>query len=186
MNIQDILEWSAKYGVIDIILGLGVLSFLGKLIRKAFPANYEHLHISVSLGGPVSILPNITAQQSFLIQLSNAGQTNLYIARAYFRARQRKWWTLWFWDRPTRLHVHPNSDRIADKDNAFELKFTGQQPNFFTEYEALVRPGHANRQVTFLALEQPIEQHLIDNRNCGVLYVEYATSNKQGVHKIKV
>ena len=39
---------------------------------------------------------------------------------------------------------------------------------------------------TWLALEQPIEQRMIDNRNCGILYIEYATQTKQGKHIIKV
>ncbi len=147
MNILDKFEWLARYGFIDIIFGLGVISFLVRLIRKAFPTNYEHLHINVSMGGHVSIPPNIRVSQSFLIHLSNAGTTNLYIARAYFRA---------------------------------------QQPNYFTEYEALIRPGHSNRQTTWLALEQPVNQQLIDRRGCGVLYIEYAASGRQGVHRTKV
>jgi hypothetical protein len=185
MNLLDALERLTKYGLIDIFFGVGVISFLGGLIKKAFPTNYEHLHISIARGGPVSIPPGIRLSQSFQIQLSNAGQVNLYIARAYFQAKQRQWWTLWLWNKHTELHIHPRSDRIIDKD-AFELKFPAQQPNYFTEYEALIRPGHSNRQITWLALEEPIRQQLINRRVCGTLYVEYATSNKQGVHKIKV
>ncbi len=185
MNILNALEWLAKYGFIDIIFGIGVIGFLAQLIRKAFPTNYEHLHVNVSMGGPVSIPPEIRVPQSFQIQLSNAGQVNLYIARAYFRAKQRQWWTLWLWNKPTQLRIHPRSDRIIDKD-AFELKFPAQQPNYFTEYEALIRPGHPKRQTTWLAIEQPVEQLLINQRRCGALYIEYATSNKQGVHKINV
>ena len=126
MNILGKFEWLARYGFIDIIFGLGVISFLVRLIRKAFPTNCEHLHINVSMGGCVSIPPNISVSQSFLIHLSNAGTTNLYIARAYFRAKQGVWWTLWLWDKPTQLKVHPKSDRITDK-KAFELKFSTEK-----------------------------------------------------------
>ncbi len=186
MNILNKLEWLARYGFIDIIFGLGVISFLVSLIKKTFPTNYEHLHVSVSLGGSVSIPPDIKVNQSFRIQLSNSGQTNFYIARAYFCANQREWWTLWLWNKSTGLNVHPGPDRIADKNNAFELKFTDQQPNDFTQYEALIRPGHSHRQTTWLPLAQPITQKLIDNRNCGTLYIEYATQKRQGVHRSKV
>lgn len=168
------------------LANIGIISYVVKLIRKGFPSNYEHLHISASQGGTVYIPPNITCQHSFFIQLSNAGQTNIYIARAYFQPKQRVWWTLWLWNRGTQLHVHPRSDRIADKGNAFELKFSGERQNLFTEYETLIPSGHNHRQTTWLALEQLVGQRLIDSRKCGVLYVEYATSNKQGVHKIRI
>jgi hypothetical protein len=185
-KILGTLEWMSKYGIFDILTILGVFTFLGNMVRKGFPSNYEHLHISVSQGGPVFIPPNINLPQSFSIQLSNAGQTNVYVARAFFKTRQRVWWTLWLWDRTTQLRVHPRSDRIADKDNAFELKFTGERPNLFTEYETLIPAGHNHRRTTWLALEEPVDQRLIDVRKCGVLYVEYATSNKQGVHKVRL
>lgn len=118
MSILEKLEWLTKYGFIDIVFGVGVLSFLVNLIRKAIPSNYEHLHISISMGEAVSIPPNVTTQQSFNIYLSNAGQVNFYIARAYFRTKQRKWWSLWLWDKATQLYIHPKSDRIAHKNNA--------------------------------------------------------------------
>ena len=49
------LETLAKYGIIDIIFGIGVVSFLARLVQKAMPSNYDHLHINVSPGGGVSI-----------------------------------------------------------------------------------------------------------------------------------
>lgn len=186
-KILEISEWMTRYGIYDILTILGVFTFIGNMIRRGFPSNYEHLHISASLAaGTFSIPPNVRVPQAFSIQLSNAGQTNLYIARAYFKSTQRAWWTLWLWGQPTALRVHPRSDRIADKDNAFELKFDGERPNHLTEYEALIPPGHNNRRSTWLALEQPVEQRLINNRKCGILYVEYATSNKQGIHKVRL
>jgi hypothetical protein len=81
--------------------------------------------------------------------------------------------------------VHPQSYRIADKD-AFELK-SSQKQDSFTEYEALVRPGDSQRDVTtWLPLSEAASQEDIDKRRCGVLYVEYATTGKQGVHVVRV
>jgi len=186
MGLSNLLGQINLLSIVNLLANIGIIGYAAKLIRKGFPSNYEHLHISASQGGAVFIPPNITCQQSFSIQLSNAGQANIYIARAYFQSKQRVWWTLWLWNRDTNLRVHPRSDRIADKDNAFELKFPNSQPSLFTDYETLIRPGHNNRQTTWLALEEPIEQRFIDGRKCGVFYIEYATSNKQGIHRIGI
>lgn len=189
-KILTTLEWLAKYGFIDIFFGIGVIgviSSLAKLIRKSFPINHEDLHIDISQGGPVSIPPDIITQQSFNIQLSNSGKFNIYIARAYFLAKQRVWWTLWFWNKPTELAVHPGSHRITKKGNAFELKFSYAKQNIFEEHETLLRwKSDTNKQSTWLALSQPVAQQLINNRTCGTLYIEYATLDKRGVHKVKV
>lgn len=183
---METLKWLAEYGLIDIFFGLGVVGFIASLIRKALPSNYKHLHTSVTAGGPVTIQTGPVGN-SIWFHIRNAGQTNFYIARAYFRAERRSPFKLWLgWSR-TPLRVHPDSARIAEKDGAFELKFSGQQqPQFFTAYEALVQPGSGNSQTTWLALEEPLPSALIESRNCGVLYVEYATSGKQGTHVIRL
>lgn len=183
-SILDTLEWLAKYGFIDIIFGIGVVGFLAGVIKKAFPSNYDHLHVSVCPSGAVSIPGAGQVPQSIMFTLGNAGQTNLYVARAFFRPKLRRWWTLWLKRFPTRLRVHSKSLRIAHKD-AFELKFLGNHPGF-SNYEALVQPGHSKGQITWLALEHPVQQIEIDNRRCGVLYIEYATSGKQGLHAVRV
>ncbi|MFH1080001.1 MAG: hypothetical protein V1766_07035 [Pseudomonadota bacterium] len=38
----------------------------------------------------------------------------------------------------------------------------------------------------WLALEAPPPSKLITSRNCGVLYIEYATQGKPGTHVIRV
>lgn len=182
-SILNTLESAAKYGFIDIIFGLGVISFLIGVIKKAFPSNYDHLHVSVSPGGAVSIPGAGPIPQSIVFTLSNAGRTNIYVARAFFRPKLRRWWLLWK-RTPTNLRIHPRSARIAHKD-AFELKFIGSHPGF-SNFEALVPPGHSAGQATWLALAQSVQQIDIDNRQCGVLYVEYATAGKQGLHAVRV
>ena len=181
----DILEWLAKYGIFDLVFGLGVISLLARFIKRVLPSNCDHLHVDVFVGGPVTIPRVGNLPHSFRISLRNAGQTNLYIARAYFRPKFRRWWSLWLRRSSTGLKVHPQSYRIADKD-AFELKFSGGQDSF-TEYEALVRPGDSKQDVTtWLPLGEAASQEDIDKRRCGVLYVEYATTGKQGVHVVRV
>lgn len=182
----DMLEWLARYGFIDILFGIGVIGFLAKLIKKALPNNYDHLHVHVSSGGPVSIPGAGPLNHSFSIEIRNAGQTNFYIARAFFRPKLRSWKTLWLIQQQTELKVHPESHRITDKD-AFELKFLGASQAGFTDYEALVRPGSSSHGVTtWLPLEEPISQNIINERRCGVLYIEYATTGRQGVHVVRV
>ena len=70
--------------------------------------------------------------------------------------------------------------------DAFELKFIGNQPQYFTDFETLIRPGSSNSQLTWLALEQPLQQPLIDKRRCGTLYIEYAVSGQQGIHRTPI
>ena len=184
-EILEFLEKLAKYGIIDIIFGIGVIGFIVKLIRRAFPTNYDHLHVNISIGGAVFIPGPGKVLNSINFQLANAGQTNFYVARAYFRAKQRPWWTLWLFPLKTKTIVHPASARIMDKD-AFELKFIGNQPQYFTDFETLIRPGSSNSQLTFLAVEQPLQQSLIDNRRCGTIYIEYAVSGQQGIHRTRI
>lgn len=182
---MEALRWLAEYGLIDIFFGIGVVSLITGFIRKFLPSNYEHLHTSVSAGGPMTIQTG-PVSQSIQFHVRNAGLTNFYIARAYFRSERRSPWKLWLGWQRTPLRVHPDSARIAEKDNAFELKFTGQQSQFLTDLEALVRPGSNNSQTTWLALADPLPSELIQSRNCGVLYIEYATQGKQGTHVIRV
>jgi hypothetical protein len=181
--VLSIFEWLAKYGFIDIIFGLGVMGFLARLIQKVRPSNYDHFHIDASVGGPVAIPRAGNVNDSFSITIRNAGQTNIYIARAYFRPTLRHWKSLWLLRTPTRLKIHPQSSRIADKD-AFELKFA--QAESFTEYEALVKPGSSNGVSTWLPLEQSTNQEDINKRQCGKIYIEYATAGRQGVHVVRL
>jgi len=181
----DKLEWMARYGFIDILFGIGVFGLIGHLISKVLPSNYKHLHVNVSPGGPVTIPRANKVPQSIEFHVRNSGPANFYIARAYFRPKQRRWFLLWAKESNTLLRVHPQSDRITDLD-AFELKFPGQDPQYFTEYEALIRPGHQNGITTWLALESQVSQDLINKRRCGVLFIEYATLGKQGKHRVRV
>lgn len=182
---METLKWLAEYGLIDIIFGIGVVGLITGLIRKFMPSNYERLHTSVSAGGPV-IIQTGQVNQSIQFQIKNAGPSNFYIARAYFRSERRSPCKLWLGWQRTPLQVHLDSSRIAEKDNAFELKFSGEQSQFLTDLEALVRPVSSNSQTTWLALEKPLTSELIQSRNCGVLYIEYATQGKQGTHVIRV
>lgn len=179
------LEIASKFGLIDIFFGIGIPAFLWNLIRKRAPRNYPYLHISVSNEFVVSIPPNHKNLPSIVFSISNSGNSNFYIARAYFLPTRSNWRTL-FLPRKTYVKVHPYSDRIADKNNAFELKFTSEEPNIFTEYETIIRPGHENKKQTWLALSEPLMMDMILNRDCGTLYIEYATREFQGVHKIRV
>ncbi len=181
----DTLEWLSKYGLIDIFFGLGVVSIIARLVYKVLPSNYDHLHIDASIGGKVSIPRVGEVEHSFSVSIRNSGQSNLYIARAYFRPRFRRWWSLWLKRTNTSLKVHPQSYRIANKD-AFEVKFSSNNSGF-TEYETLVKPGDSRSGVTtWLPLSEAVAQENINKRRCGILYVEYATQGKQGVHKVKL
>ncbi len=181
----EFLKIASNYGIIDIFFGIGIPAFLWRIIWLNKTKNYPFLHISISNEFLVEISPNYKNLPSIFFSISNSGSSNFYIARAYFLPEQRRWYTLFF-STNTNLKIHPTSDRIADKNNAFELKFKGEDRNYFTEYEAIVRPGHHNRKHTWLALAEPVTENMIKTRNCGMLFIEYATKEFQGVHKIRV
>ena len=184
LNTLGWLEWLAKYGFIEIFFGIGIIGFVARLMKKAVPSNYDHLHITVLPGGAVQIPGDPHVPNSVRFVLNNAGQTNLFVARAYFRPKFRRWWSLWLWRKSTAIRIHPLSYRIPQKD-AYELKFTGNNSGF-TNYETLVPPAHSTGQVTWLPLQEPLQQSEVDKRHSGVIYVEYATSGKQGVHVVRV
>jgi len=179
------LEWLSKYGLIDIIFGIGVISFIFRIIKKAFPSNFEYLHIDVAIGDSVSIPRAGKLDNSLIIRFRNAGYKNIYIARVYFQSKLRTWWTLWLFKLPTRLKVHPQAYRIIDKD-AFEVKFNNDN-NGTTEYDTFLKPGSSNKgKSSWIPLEEPVTQNIINDRKCGVLFIEYATQGKQGIHRIRV
>lgn len=180
------LEWLARYGFIDIIFGVGILGLVADFVRRAFPRKCDHLHVDVCAGGPVTIPRAGQVQNSFTINLRGAGTTNIYVARAYFKTRIRRWWSLWLLKTATKLKVHPKSFRIAHKD-AFELKFANSSTTPFTAYETLITPGSsASGTSTWLPLEEAVDSDLIQKRSCGILVVEYATSGRQGTHIVAV
>lgn len=41
------LEWLAKYGIIDIIFGVGIISLVVRFLHRFFPRNLDHLHVHV-------------------------------------------------------------------------------------------------------------------------------------------
>lgn len=172
--------WVYRY-----FFGIGITGYVVKLASKALPSNYEYLHVNVTHGGPVTIPRAGRLENSLTIQLRNSGNANFYISRAYFRPKLRRWWTLGLLRTSTSLRVHPESDRISDKD-AFELKFDGQDRWILSEYETILRPGHQNVQTTWLALETRVLESAINACLCGKLYLEYATAGKQGLHAIRV
>ena len=180
----DTLEWLAKYGFIGIIFDLVVVGLLWRFLRRFLPSNYPHLHVGLSTGPAVNIRDK-PINTTVRIDIRNSGATNFYIARAYFRPKLRRWWLLWLYSCPTKLNVHPASDLIADKD-AYELKFQDQRPGGFTEYEALVRPGHEKGVMTWLALTDAASADMIQKRQCGTLFMEYAASGHQGIHKVRL
>jgi len=180
----ETMEWLHRHGFIEIFFGIGIFGFLARLVQKGFPSNYDHLHVTVIPGGPVHIPGDPHVPNSMKIILSNAGQTNFYIARAYFRPKFRRWWSLWILRKATKIKIHALSYRIPHKD-AFELKFPGNTPSF-SNYEAIVPPGHSTGRITWLPLQQPLQQSEIDKRRCGVLYIEYATAGKQGIHVVRL
>lgn len=180
----ETLEWLTKYGFIDIFFGIGVIGIVLGLVRRIVPANYDQLHIDAVNGAAYAIPGADNVPNSLMFRLSNAGQTNIFITRCYFKAAIRPWFFLWLVPLSTRTKVHPLSRKITHK-NAFELKFEGNSPGF-SNYEAMIKPGNSSGISTFLALSEPVGQDVFNERNCGTIYVEYATSGKRGIHVLRV
>jgi len=159
-SILENLEWLANYGFIDLIFGIGVVGLLANFLRRLLPANYDQLHIDAVNGGPCSIPGDPKVQHTLAFRLSNAGQTNIFVTRCYFRARSRPWFLLWLIPLRTSTKVHPLSMKITHKD-AYELKFMGNTPGF-SNYETMIASGNSRGATTFLPLTEPVPQKILD------------------------
>ena len=190
--ILEKLEWLTKYGLIEIFFGIGVLSLIGKLIRKITPSNCSYLEVNPFAGPAVTIpgaLQPIHVPHSLTMDLRNVGPANIYVARAYFRPKRRRWYWLWLRRSPTGLKVHPQAFRNKDTF-ALSFELPGQQAqqvqHMFTEYETLLRPVAGWTARTWLPLTEAVDQQQIEKRRCGVLYLEYASKDRQGLHVVRL
>ena len=174
--ILDKLEWAARYGFIDIAFGLGVTGIIWRGLRRFVPRNLEHLHIHVQ-PHELHVANDIETYDNALgIFISNAGQHNIYIARAFFRDRYR---TIWPLTSRSELPIYPKAFRSAAHD-AYEIKFG----DGWYEFDCLIKPGH--RTFTYLPLSKPPDETTIAGHRCGTIILEYATAGRSGVHRVRV
>ena len=83
-NPLDWLECLARYGIIDIIFGIGIFSFLWSKLRAK----------TIDEIDGVEILPHFdTANSVFEIEVRNNSNENLYVYRSYFLPGYRS--TIW-------------------------------------------------------------------------------------------
>jgi hypothetical protein len=184
--VLDSLEWLAKYGLIDIIFGIGVTGILWNFLRRRFPRRCEALVVDVAVSGTCQIPGSNGHVPSFTIHLRNTASgkdSNIYVARAYFRKRYGFMGLF----RPNgKLPVHPASERMLENDS-YALKFRGQNKNVgFSDYETLILPGHEYGEMTFLALANEPTYPVREKRVSGTLFIEYASKGTMGVHRVRV
>lgn len=124
-NILSDLEWLSRYGFIDIIFGIGVITFLWRVIRRHWPRNLPGLQIDTRLDPPPHVTHveiEGTRRSAIFIIITNVAAANVYITKASFRAYYRR---LLFWKWKTKLRILP----VASKDiqhKEYELKFVSR------------------------------------------------------------
>lgn len=170
------LEWLAKYGIIDIIFGVGIISLVIRFLHRFFPRNLDHLHVHVQRSQISSHSQHENYDNVLGIFISNSGTMNIYIAMAFFRPYSRK---AFFLKRRTKLNINPCAFKSA-AHNAYEIKF-GEQ---WYDFDVIIKPGQ--RAFTYLPLSEPVNQNLIDTRECGSILLEYATAGKSGRHIVRI
>lgn len=87
-NPLDCLEWLARYGIIDIMFGLGILGYIRRLFRRPTVEHIEGLEIRRRFrvdGG------------YFEIEVLNLTSQSLYIYKAYFSRRYQALSAPWSW-----------------------------------------------------------------------------------------
>jgi len=166
---MDTLEYWAKYGLIDIFFGIGVLGIISRLVSRVIPSNLDELHVSA----------DFVAQNTPLlfVQIANAGGKNIYISRAYFKPRPHSWLF-------KNKHVLAPSLRGNFWNltlNFYELKFGSEGTR---EYDSLVKPGQ--KVATGLQLDSLPQTTETGAGRFGKIVIEYATYGKQGRHVVSV
>lgn len=72
----NFLEKMAKYGIIDILFGIGIISLLGKLLRRKKTFDIEG----------IDLIPGIDRTQSmFTLMIKNQSREALYLYKAYLK-----------------------------------------------------------------------------------------------------
>jgi hypothetical protein len=175
-SILNTLEWAARYGIIDIVFGLGIVGLVLRGLRRYIPRNLDNLHIHVQ---SQELHANDFHEQYdhvLGIFIANSGTTNVYIARAFFRPTYR---VFLFFKRSTKLPIYSKAFKSA-AHKAYEIKF-GRQ---WYEYDVIIKPEQ--REFSYLPLSKSVDETIIKNRQCGTLVIEYATAGKSGIHVVRV
>lgn len=175
-SLLDTLEWAAKYGLIDIVFGIGITGLVVRGLRRYLPRNLDSLHVHVQHQKVSAHNEFEDYEHSLGVFIANAGTNNVYIARAFFRPYYRKFF---FLKKRSKLPIYPKAFKSA-AHNAYEIKFGNQ----WYEYDVIIKPG--GREFTYLPLSSPPDERVLSRRECGTIAIEYATAGKSGIHVVRV
>jgi hypothetical protein len=168
---MDTLKFLAEYGLLDIFFGIGVLGFIYKLFIKVVPANLDELHVNADFP--------LQQQALFFVQLSNAGAKNIYISRAYFKPKKRRFF---FFKNKYALTPEIRRNYTNLSQGFYELRFGENQK----EYDILIKPGYENKAATGFGISTTPSSQSLGDGNFGKIVIEYSTYGKQGRHVVKV
>jgi hypothetical protein len=118
------------------------------------------------------------------LEIRNTGGQNVYVGRAYLTPSYG-FWGFFGLRRNSKVRISRHADRLSGR--RYELKFShGNNSNIYSDYETVVRPGFANRVTTWLPLDEVPSQDVIDELRSGTVYLEYARTDRMGVHKVRL
>ena len=185
-SILSSLEWLARYGFIDILFGIGVISLIVHGVRRLFPRNLSHLYVHASQGSFGNLLKFYKCGLHVLIV--NAENEKVFISRAFFQPYYRKFP---FRKRNTILDIHPDALRDSERDR-YILQFPdkpleqqiAEQAISFSVLDVLINPG--DRALAGLALSRLLDQKTTDSILFGTVILEYSIAGRSGKHLVRV
>jgi hypothetical protein len=181
MSIDEVVIWAIHSEMVKGWLKSGIAAAAGATLlhvrNRYFYRNLDFLHVHVQ-ADQVLARSNYEHYDNVLgIYLSNAGNSNVYISRAFFRDFYRRWF---IFKRKSKLPIYDSAFKDLGH-NAYEIKF-GEQ---WLEFDTIIKPG-AEKCFTYLPLSGPASSEVIHSRSCGTLILEYFNSGKSGRHRVRV
>jgi hypothetical protein len=177
-NLLDWLEWLARYGIIDIVFGVGILGYLRQLFRSP---TVEHIP-------GVEIHRRFRTDGGYLeIEVMNLSSQPLYIYKAHFNRRYETLGVPWNWFVVAWRTKFPKAAATEKMNLQGEyLLIPHNQAGNRVQWVLLEFRNsafytvHIENGAEFIAREQDSLNRLISKRECGTLtlYCVHGTSER--------
>lgn len=166
----ETLKWLAEYGFIDMFFGFGALTIIYQLFRKVIPKNIDELEVSADFESDKDDL--------LYIQLTNSGNKNIYISKAYFKPFKIGY----PFKRAQILKIQQRANLHVIGSDYYIVKFPPNLQNL----DLLLKPGLSNSVKTGLSLHEKPEGKYRNKGKLGKFVFEYSLYGKNGKHVVKL
>ena len=166
----ETLKWLAEHGFIDMFFGFGVLTFVYQLFRRVTPSNIDELEVSADFDSKKDDL--------LYIQLTNSGNKNIYISKAYFKPFK----VGYPFRRVEILNIKQRENLHVIGHNYYIVKF----PPNLQSLDVLLKPGIPNSIKTGFSLVEKPDEKFRNKGKLGKLVFEYSLYGKNGKHIVKL